>query len=339
MRTKEETAEAYKVRAIGQITGQRPGSIEVGPPPIRDTTTTVEGLGLSDLVHKPLDFFKANPANAVFAERKTPQYWQALKRDIREAGVILNPVIAQEDGTLLEGHSRIQIVKELLEEGIDLGKVPTLLVTSHLTAVEAEHRVYLGNLSRFEVDEDIRISLYARIWPDFFLVKGTAGRPMKSDVSPAGSNPGEIADGVGLAIESTVTTSTLDNRATVALLPTTDEDMALKTGVSLRTLKNDKALARDAAALARTEGKESPDPEHVRQAREAKNGKRRLAKKTSSDAVPIKLIEDMLVELDDLATQAETKAEQTGPDAALHTGRMEAFKQTVAMLRDLLNTL
>ena len=141
-----------------------------------ETTTKTEGLELSQIVYRTIDSLKPNPINAVFDSLKTDSQLDALFRDIDEARAILNPLIAMPDGTLVEGHSRLKIAKRLLEEGRGIGSLPVRIITTALTNEEIKQRVYLGNLSRFEIDEDTRILLYAEIWPDYFYLSGKAGR-------------------------------------------------------------------------------------------------------------------------------------------------------------------
>ena len=221
-------------------------------------TKRAEGLELSEILYKPLDFFKPNAENHVFdaAKEASPNYWQDLKRDIREAKAIINPIITLQDGTILEGHSRIKIARELSVEGIDLGKIPVRLVASQITSEEVKRRVYLGNLSRFELDEDTRLALYAEIWPEFY----------KAPPSKGGRPSG--------------------NGATVAQFRMTAEEVAKETGKSARQTKYDRAVVLEAANLATAKGKASPGPEEIRSARKKKATPRRQSA-TASAADPL----------------------------------------------------
>lgn len=242
-KTPEELAAARRAREIENLTTNLKGitkaTQEISPP----STHAIEGLQLSDLQFKPLEFFKPHPANAVFDRLKTPSYWRDLKRDISEAKAILDPVISSPDGTLIEGHSRVRIAQELASEGLDLGKIPTLLVTSPITAEEVERRIYLGNLSRFEIDEDTRLALYSKIWPGWY----------KIETQPNPSQGGE----------------------TVSPPLPTRAKTAIDLGKSERQVKNDAALMREAEKEARTKGKSEPDIEDIRSAREKTKARRR----------------------------------------------------------------
>ena len=43
--------------------------------------------------------------------------------------------------------------------------------------------MYLGNLSRFELDDDTRLTLQAKVWPGFYGKEGKAGRPGRASVA------------------------------------------------------------------------------------------------------------------------------------------------------------
>ena len=141
------------------------------------------------------------------------------------------------NGLLLEGESRLEIAKKLHSEGVTgFNRLPVRLVLSVLSEDEQRKRLYLGNLSRFEIDEDTRLSLYARVWPGYFLTEKKAGRP-------AG------------------------NGDTMTPFSETAAEVALATGKSLRQVKRDKATIRVATKSAQDRGKQTPDPDDIRAAR------------------------------------------------------------------------
>ena len=135
----------------------RPGTVATAAPEPQPASA---GLELSEIMYKPRSWLRMNPENEIFRALKSPQYFDDLERDIREAGAILNPLIAMPDGLLLEGESRL-----LMAERIGMAKLPVRIVLSALDESEQRRRLWLGNLSRFEVDEDTRLLLYSRIWP------------------------------------------------------------------------------------------------------------------------------------------------------------------------------
>lgn len=157
------------------VIGKRTGHSSIGVD-LKTPESKNEGLELSDLVYKPISFFAENPINFVFDKMKDEAYFLRLKKDIDESRAILNPLITMPDGLLVEGHGRLAVARELEKEGHGLGKLPVRIILSSLTETEIKQRVYLGNLSRFEINEDVRIQLYAEIWPDYFLKERSPGK-------------------------------------------------------------------------------------------------------------------------------------------------------------------
>ena len=204
------------------------GEKEDIPGPASIEKRRIDGLKLSPLQYQSLDFFKPSAANSIFDRLKTLDYWRDLKRDIDEARAIIDPVICLQDGALLEGHSRIKIARELEVEGRGLGKIPVLLVTSPISDAEAERRILLGNLSRFEIDEDTRQELYARLWPGWYQTE----------------KPRQEASGGG--------------GDTMSPPPPTRAEMARETGKSQRQIKRDAAVMRDAEKIAKNKREDDP---------------------------------------------------------------------------------
>ncbi len=252
MKTTEERMLERRARDLANLTGPRTGYI----PKTNEEPTTpspvVQGLKLSEVYDWPLERFKPHPSNHVFDSAKTEAYWRDLRRDILEAGAIINPVITLPDGTLLEGHSRIRIARELKEQGHDLGKIPVRIVASFISPEEAERRVYLGNLSRFELDDDTRLALYTKVWPDYFGQEGKAGRPEKSDHGD----------------------------------PITAKEIGKQIGKSEPQVKRDRAVVVRAKRIATRKGKPAPEAEDIREAREGAAAKRRAKTKTATKTYP-----------------------------------------------------
>ena len=205
---------------------------------------TTEGDQVGDLRLGPLEYrapaeLSPSPYNAPFESLKDPAYWEALRRDIADAGTITDPLVVLPDGEIVSGHSRQRVALDLLSEGRqEFAKIPVRVVLSDLSAEDLRKRVYLGNLSRFEIDPDTRLALYSAIYPDYFLHEAT-GRPQKGDtVSPSRS---EVAQAMGL---------------------------------SERHLKREKAIYRTAAEQT---GKAEPSPEDLKAARQIRNAQRRKA--------------------------------------------------------------
>lgn len=204
------------------------------------------GLELSGVQYKPSSWFKENSDNAVFSSLKTQAYMDNLKRDILDAGTILNPLVAMPDGTLIEGHSRIIIIRQLEQEGRWSERVPVRMILSNITADEIRKRVYLGNLSRFEIDVNTRAILYREIWPDFAPTAAT------------------------VAVMS----------ATDAI-----REVAASAGIKERQAWNERGILQKADEIAKAEGKPKAEPEHVARARAERNAVRRKSPVTATVAV------------------------------------------------------
>ena len=209
----------------------------------------IEGLRLSSLQYQPLDFFKPSPANAIFDRLKKRDYWRDLRRDIDEARAIIDPVICRPDGTLLEGHSRIKIARELEAQGRGLGKIPVLLITSPISDIEIERRILLGNLSRFEIDEDTRQELYAKLWPGWYRTES----PLLTEATNTGGD-------------------------TMSPPSPTRAQMAQEMGKSERQIKRDAAVMRNAEKIATRKGRLTPTTEDIGAARKQILAKRVRAK-------------------------------------------------------------
>lgn len=204
------------------------------------------GLELSGVQYKPSSWFKENQDNAVFATLKTQAYMDNLKRDIVDAGTILNPLIAMPDGTLIEGHSRIVVIRQLENEGHWSERVPVRIILSNITPDEIRKRVYLGNLSRFEIDVNTRVILYREIWPDFAPTTATVAVKSPTDAI---------------------------------------REVAASTGIKERQAWNERGILQKADQIAKAEGKPKAEPEHVARARDEKNAERRKSHATATVAV------------------------------------------------------
>lgn len=210
---------------------------------------SLSGIELSDIVFKELAFFRENPENEIFRKLKTDAYFKALEKDIREAGAIVTPLIAMPDGLLLEGESRLRVAKSLVQKGLNTyKKVPARIVRSLMSTEEIRSRLYLGNLSRFEIDEDTRILLYAQIWPGYFSASVSTGRPKADTVSPFAIRQAEIAEVMGK---------------------------------SERQLRRDRTLYQKALAIARSQGKLLPEKKDIEEAKNDRKQKREPGTRTN----------------------------------------------------------
>jgi len=187
----------------------RPGGAVVN----RQMTTAApsSGLDLSDVIMKPRSWFIPNPENNIFRALKTDSYFKDLERDIAEAGAIINPLIALSDGLLLEGESRLLVAGRLGME-----RLPVRIVLSPMTEEEQRRRLWLGNLSRFEVDKDTRLFLYAKIWPGYFAGEAHASAVAVADIVKAtGSSKRQVIRDAGIVREARAKASEEGREATV----------------------------------------------------------------------------------------------------------------------------
>jgi hypothetical protein len=260
---KKAKAEAKKEAHRAALMAPRAGTRQAGekPPAYPSLPAITKGLELSEVVNKPLAWFKEDEENAADFQAmkdKRPQYWADLKRDISEAGII-TPLLATDDGHLLQGHSRLTIAKEL-----GIARVPVQIIESGFPqdpaerAKEIRKRRRLDNLLRFEIDEDHRLAMFIEIWPEFYLDEKKPGRQPLNSATVAPLAKDKASPG---------------NSATVA--PLTYEGMAKEQGKSVRAVKADVARAKAAKPLAETEGYTTIQPKHLKQVREQENTQRR----------------------------------------------------------------
>jgi ParB-like chromosome segregation protein Spo0J len=128
-----------------------------------------------DLVHP-------NPSNRDLFKEESQDYFKRLREDIQQRGILV-PIVAKQDGTLLAGHNRLRIAKEL-----SLKVVPVQYVQSDLTAEQEQEFIIKDNLYRRHLSQEDRIELYKKLFPSFeetFLeanTKTSVGR-IKKDTS------------------------------------------------------------------------------------------------------------------------------------------------------------
>lgn len=114
-----------------------------------------------------------NSHNKDLFAHESEEYFQRLREDVRERGILV-PLIAKEDGTLLAGHNRLHIAKEL-----DLKVVPVQYVQSVLNTAQEQEFIIKDNLYRRQLSQAERISLYKKIFPDFEETFLTDSSPQK----------------------------------------------------------------------------------------------------------------------------------------------------------------
>lgn len=151
----------------------------------RAAVETLPGVRLSDVVQELPSKFHVNPLNNEFFSEETTEYFDNLRQDVQERGIIV-PIIAKKDGTLLAGHNRLRIAKELR-----LPVIPVQYILNPLSDEEERIFVINDNLIRRQLSNADRIRLYKIRYPNFDerLNARSNGRP--KDTNDATEKKGE----------------------------------------------------------------------------------------------------------------------------------------------------
>ncbi|NIZ47668.1 ParB/RepB/Spo0J family partition protein (plasmid) [Entomospira nematocerorum] len=233
----DDKRQRKKASLMNHLTAPRPGVVanEVKKPiAVGIEEDKANGLVLSAVQLKEISFFSMNAMNSIFEGLKSREYYEQLKRDIAQDGIV-NALIALPDGQLIEGHSRLQVAKEL-----GLPTVPVRFILSTLSQDEIKRRVYLGNLNRFEIPSDMRLILFAEVYPDYFHAT-----PQELDQSHQRQVAGEKEE--------------------IIIRPTTAKIVAKAMGLSDRQVRNEKEVFLRAKELSQGA---TPSAEIVSQARD-----------------------------------------------------------------------
>lgn len=129
---------------------------------------------------------RVNPNNTLFFKTESKEYFQRLEEDIRKRGILV-PLIAKKDGTLLAGHNRLAIAKQI---GLPLVPVQFVDEDKYVISPEAEREfVVKDNLLRRQFNAQEWIEVYRQLYPNFDerIQERKAGRPAKETSSEAAS--------------------------------------------------------------------------------------------------------------------------------------------------------
>jgi|688.fasta_scaffold158767_2 ParB-like chromosome segregation protein Spo0J len=120
-----------------------------------------KSVQIADTVqHIAPEKLKINPLNKeLFAVQDGKEY-EALKDDVLQRGIIV-PLIAKSDNTLLAGHTRLRIAKELR-----LKSVP-VQYAKEMNATEERKFLVNDNLLRRHLTNVERLNLYRFLYPNF----------------------------------------------------------------------------------------------------------------------------------------------------------------------------
>lgn len=118
-----------------------------------------------------------NPLNSeLFGTVERGALYEKLREDIRARGIIV-PLIARKDGTLLAGHNRLAVAREL-----GFPTVPVQIVNeskSPLNDTDVRAFIIKDNLLRRHLTNDRMIEMYRMLYPNFDadVLAPLGGRP------------------------------------------------------------------------------------------------------------------------------------------------------------------
>jgi len=150
--------------------------------PTRGMLVPVSGSNVSNLMpiqHVTLDRIRENPLNAELFTPEDTAYFGRLRDDVRMRGIQV-PLIAKRDGTLIAGHNRLRVAREL-----GLKTIPVQYVKSELTSDAEREAIIKDNLLRRQLSVDERIALYKQLYPNFDERLHTNGRPNSDALTAA----------------------------------------------------------------------------------------------------------------------------------------------------------
>lgn len=128
---------------------------------LKEAAHTQIGLPLSDIVQVPVDKLKENANNTTYFKQESEQYFSRLLEDVKERGIIV-PLIAKKDGTLLAGHNRLRVARQL-----GFPTVPVQYVYKELTHTEETGLIIKDNVLRRQLSAEDMMVLYRKLYPTF----------------------------------------------------------------------------------------------------------------------------------------------------------------------------
>ena len=118
---------------------------------------------------------KENPRNLF--DRLEEEDYQRLKQDIKERGII-DPLICDKSFTLLTGHNRLSIAKEL-----KLEKIPVRILQSDLNEKQKEKLLVLDNLNRRQLTYEEKKKFISMYYNEDLKKDNRGGNQSKKDES------------------------------------------------------------------------------------------------------------------------------------------------------------
>jgi ParB family transcriptional regulator, chromosome partitioning protein len=121
----------------------------------------IQGIRLSDVQYISPSRLKPNPLNTDYFREESNEYFNQLREDIEKRGIIV-PLIAKKDDTLLAGHNRLRLAKDL---GIE--NIPVQYVLDTLPLASEREFIIKDNLYRRQFSSAEWIGLYKKLYPNF----------------------------------------------------------------------------------------------------------------------------------------------------------------------------
>lgn len=123
--------------------------------------TKHHGVELSDVLYEHPKTLKPHPENATLFQEQDDLYFNRLRDDVRERGILV-PLQVKPDKTLLAGHNRLRVALEL-----GLERVPVQYVEDTLSPEQEREFLIKDNLLRRHLSGQECIELYRKMYPNF----------------------------------------------------------------------------------------------------------------------------------------------------------------------------
>ena len=123
--------------------------------------TKHHGVELSDMLYEHPKTLKPHPENATLFQEQDELYFNRLRDDVRERGILV-PLQVKPDKTLLAGHNRLRVALEL-----GLERVPVQYVEDTLSPEQEREFLIKDNLLRRHLSGQECIELYRKMYPNF----------------------------------------------------------------------------------------------------------------------------------------------------------------------------
>lgn len=188
---------------------------------LRRVQSVRTAIRLSDIKQVSIEDIRTNPSNTLYFASETPEYFRQLREDIEKRGIVV-PLLVKKDGTLLAGHNRLQIARE-----IGLRFVPVQYIQEELSERQEQEFIINDNLLRRHLSNEERIRLYKILFPEFdeVLAASKRGGDKKSETYKRKENQ---SDNVSLKSSSLPKAQTIQELA---------QNIAKATGQNIATVK------------------------------------------------------------------------------------------------------